>query len=162
MTNLAALEQSAETMMERLERRRKQNRISQRKRRRSRNLWKCRNAHAAVGERDRERREHAQSRGPESAPTERRTTCHDSRLAPLEQQGQDETAPAGRTNHPAPAHSHGGLAVQPSSSTSPSRSWDSPTMAEYASPFEDGYALLKGGPAWECTQTAGTRKDEGT
>ncbi|CAG5190239.1 uncharacterized protein ALTATR162_LOCUS12159 [Alternaria atra] len=146
MTDRAALEQSAETMMERLERRRKQNRISQRKRR----------------ERDRERREQAQSRGPESARTERRTTCHDSRLAPLEQQGQDEIAPAGGSDYRAPAHSHGGLAVQPSSSTSASRSWNSPTMAECTSPFEDGYALLKGGPVWDCTETAGTRKDEGT
>ncbi|KAH8621715.1 hypothetical protein IG631_23592 [Alternaria alternata] len=133
-----------------------------RKRRRYRNPWQCRNADAAVDERDGKRREQAQSRGPESAPTERRTTCHDSRLASLEQQGQDETAPAGGSDYRAPTRSHGGLAVQPSSNTSASRSWNSPTMAECTSPFEDGYALLKGGPVWDCTETASTRKHEGT
>ncbi|KAH8622838.1 hypothetical protein IG631_22587 [Alternaria alternata] len=91
------------------------------------------------GERQKVRRTQTHNRSPQ------RTTWHDHTA---EQQRLDEIALASGTNHVAPV-------VQPSSSTSPSHSRDAPTMAEYTSPFEDGYALLKGGPAWECAETKG-------
>jgi len=146
------------------ERRKQQNRISQRKRRKSRNWQSYHSAHIKVGERRRECKKQAQPRRPEPAHTERGTTWHDPHVAPREQQSQEETALTGRVDHPAPApaSSDGDLAVQTSTCTSPSPSWVSPRMAEYTSPFEDGYALLNGGPIWDCPQTAGTRKDEGT
>ncbi|KAI0573476.1 hypothetical protein Alg130_10080 [Pyrenophora tritici-repentis] len=139
MTNCVALNQTIETKKNLLEHRRRRNRISQRKRR----------------ELQRKLKEQALSRGPGSAFTE-------SRLAPIEQQDQQEKALTGESCWRAPAHSHGSLAVQPSTSTSSCSSWDSTTIAEYTSPFEDGYALLRGGPAWDCTGTTGTQKDEST
>lgn len=120
MTDRAALEQSAETTMERLERRRKQKRIS-----------------------------HASAVGTE--------TRGNVAMLTLPWMNVTENAESKRS-----LVVHGGLAVQPSSSASASRSWNSPTMAECTSPFEDGYALLEGGSVWDCTETAGTRKDEGT
>ncbi|EMD86766.1 hypothetical protein COCC4DRAFT_62965 [Bipolaris maydis ATCC 48331] len=129
----------------RAQRRKIQNRVSQQKRR----------------EREKKCKTQARSRGTQPVPTGRRTTHDESNLVVPGHQCQDKLPLADESDYLVPMQSHESFVAQLYSNEWLSHP-RSPMMPEYTSPFEEGYALMHGGPAWECMKSAGTQKDGGT
>lgn len=78
----------------------------------------------------------------------------------LGEQGQNEIAHVDKSNYSAPTQTHKDIAAQLSPNALPSHTSSPQKMPENTSPFEEGYALLKGGPAWEWTEMADAERYE--